>query len=141
MSENLTDALERLADESRPVHKTNLAALSDVPRSQTDVFRAAWADFSPQRRLELIRELVEQAENNIHLNFFVILRDVLFDSDAEVRRLAIEGLWEDDRPTLVGPLTTLLANDPVPGVRAAAALSLSRFVMLGALGEIADRPR
>ena len=138
MSENLDFALERLADESRPVRTTNLAALSDVSRSQIAMFHAAWAGFSPQRRLELVRELVEQGEDNIHLNFYAILRDVLFDPDAEVRRLAIEGLWEDDRSTLVGPLTTLLANDPVSEVRAAAALSLGRFVMLGTLGEISE---
>jgi HEAT repeat protein len=55
-----------------------------------------------------------------------------------VRRLAIEGLWEDERTSLVVSLVTLLAEDPAAEVRAAAAASLGRFVLLGVLGEIRD---
>jgi HEAT repeat protein len=140
MTEDLEFALLRLADEGRPVRATNLAPLSDVPRSQMEVFRASWARFSPERRLELIRELVEQAEANIRLNFYAILRELLTDVDAQVRKLAIEGLWEDNRSTLIAPLVNLVVHDPVPDVRAAAAISLGRFVLLGALGEIGDEP-
>ena len=53
-------------------------------------------------------------------------------------QLAIDGLWEDNRPTLVGPLVNLATNDPVAEVRAAAAIALGRFVLLGALGEISE---
>ncbi len=140
MAEDLEFTLRKLADESRPVHTTNLAPLSDIPRSQADLFHAAWAGFGPGRRLELVRALVEQAENNIHLNFFAILRELLHDPDAEIRRLAIEGLWEDDRANLVSPLARLAVEDPEPAVRAAAATSLARFVLTGVLGEIESEP-
>lgn len=140
MAEDLEFTLRKLADESRPVHMTNLAPLSDMPRGQAEVFRTAWEDFSSERRLELARALVEQAESNIHLNFFAILRELLRDPDAEVRRLAIEGLWEDNRASLVTPLATLAIEDPAPAVRAAAAASLGRFVLAGVLDEIAAEP-
>ena len=91
--------------------------------------------------------MVEQAEADIQLNFHAILRSCMEDAEAEVRRLAVEGLWEDERPTLVHPLLGLLRDDVEPDVRAVAATSLGRFVLLGALGEIdrelsrADRKR
>jgi HEAT repeat protein len=138
MSEDFIFALEQLADASRPVRATNVLALSDMPRSQTEVFRRAWAGLSSNRRLELVCELVEQAEGNIHLNFDAILRELLYDFDPQVRRTAIEGLWEDNRPTLVAPLVNLAGSDPSVEVRAAAAMALGRFVLLGALGEISE---
>ena len=46
----------------------------------------------------------------------------------EVRRLAIEGLWEDERLDLMRRLITLLESDPSDMVRAAAATSLGRYV-------------
>ena len=140
MAEDLVHALQRLADESRPIAVASLTALSDMPRRQAEVFRAAWTTSSPRRRLELVRALVEAAEANIHFNFYAILREVLRDPDPQVRTLAIHGLWEDDRPSLVEPLAALASDDPVPEVRAAAAMSLGRFVLLGALGEIAEAP-
>ncbi len=138
MADEFVFVLDRIADESRPVRSTNLAPLSDMPHSQTDLFRSAWGRLSAQRRLELVRELVEQAEGNIHLNFDAILRELLYDLDPEVRRLAIEGLWEDNRPTLIAPLVNLVSGDPSAQVRAAAAMALGRFVLLGALGEISE---
>jgi hypothetical protein len=140
MNDDLEFTLDRLADESRPVRTTNLAPLSDLPRGQIGEFRAAWTDFSPARRLELIGALVEQAEADVRLCFHTILRECLGDPDPRVRTLAIEGLWEDERPSLVGPLARLLAEDQAPAVRAAAAIALGRFVLLGVLGDIAPAP-
>ncbi|MGQ9491451.1 MAG: HEAT repeat domain-containing protein [Anaerolineae bacterium] len=140
MSEGLTSFLELLADERRPVRSLNLAQLSDLTRSQLGTFRAAWDALSPTRRLELISHMVEQAEANIHLNFHAILRTCLGDADARVRRLAIEGLWEDEKTNLIQPLIDLLNGDPAAEVRAAAAMSLGRYVLLGVLGEIAEAP-
>jgi HEAT repeat protein len=60
----------------------------------------------------------------------------LQDEDAEVRACCIDGLWEDESPGLVNPLLTLLSVDPSVAVRAAAATSLGRFVLLAELGEL-----
>ncbi len=138
MSEELEFLLDQLADGSRPARTLNLAPLSDLPRGATPQFRTAWLGLGAQRRQELVGAMVEQAEVNIHLNFHTIFRECLADADAQVRRLAVEGLWEDERTSLVAPLIALLAADPAVEVRAAAAISLGRFVLLGVLGEITD---
>jgi HEAT repeat protein len=138
MAENIQALLAKIIDETRPVRSIDLTDLSDLARSEMGSFREAWAVLDDSRRLELVRTLVEQAEANIHLNFHAILRTFLSDPDAQVRRMAIEGLWEDERPNLIAPLVDLLQDDPATEVRAAAATSLGRFMLLGALGEIGD---
>ena len=140
MSSKLASCLALLADEDRPVRTIDLADISDLSRNQVAEFHAAWHDLSPSRRLELITAMVEQAETNIHLIFHAALRACLTDGDAQVRRLAIEGLWEDERVSLVPTLSGLLANDPSDDVRSTAATALGRFVLLGVLGDIAEEP-
>jgi hypothetical protein len=138
MLEDLESVLAQLEDETRPVRSIDLSRLSDLPRAEVTRFDSAWAGIGASRRLETVQTMVERAEANIHLNFHAILRMCLSDSDGQIRRLAVDGLWEDEKPSLIGRLVTLLADDPVPDVRAAAATSLGRFVLLGVLGEIAE---
>jgi hypothetical protein len=140
MLSKLASCLALLADEDRPVRTIDLADISDLSRSQVAEFHAAWHDLSPSRRLELITVMVEQAEINIHLIFHAALRACLTDGDAQVRRLAIEGLWEDERVSLVPILSGLLTNDPSDDVRSTAATALGRFVLMGVLGDIAEEP-
>jgi len=140
MLSKLASCLALLADEDRPVRTIDLADISDLSRNQVAEFHAAWLDLSPSRRLELITTMVEQAEINIHLIFHAALRACLADGDAQVRRLAIEGLWEDERVSLVPSLAGLLINDPSDDVRSTAATALGRFVLLGVLGDIAEEP-
>ena len=140
MPSKLASCLALLADEDRPVRTIDLADISDLSRNQVAEFHAAWHDLSPSRRLELITVMVEQAETNIHLIFHAALRACLTDGDAQVRRLAIEGLWEDERVSLVPTLAGLLTNDPSDDVRSTAATALGRFVLMGVLGDIAEEP-
>ena len=140
MSDNLIALLDALADDGRSVQAMDLTELSDLARGQVAMFRTTWDALAPTRRLALMSAMVEQAEANIHLNFHAVLRACLNDSDPQIRKLAIEGLWEDDKITLVRPLIDLLNDDPAVDVRAAAATSLGRYVLLGVLGEIADAP-
>lgn len=140
MTDALITTLEHLADESRPVHSIDLTQLSDLGRNQVQAARTVWQGLNPARRCELMAAMVEQAETNIQVNFHAFLRACLTDPDARVRKLAIEGLWEDEKINLIQPLIALLAADEVADVRAAAAISLGRFVLLGVLGEIDDEP-
>ena len=133
-------ALEQIADESRAIRSINLTHLSDLGRARAAELHHSLMDLSAARRLELVAVMVEQAESNIHLNFHAFLRLCLADAEAELRRLAIEGLWEDEHSSLVAPLANMLAGDPSPDVRAAAAISLGRFVLSGVLGEIDPAP-
>jgi HEAT repeat protein len=140
MTQEFESVLDQLADESRPVRSIDLFPLSDLGRERLPHFVGAWGGLTASRRLELVRVLVEQAEANVHLNFHAILRSLLTDLDAEVRRLAIEGLWEDEKPSLIAPLIRRLREDESVEVRASAATSLGRYVWLGVLEEIGPEP-
>lgn len=139
MTEANEPSLSQLADESRPVRSIDLRGLSDVPRERMAEFDALWQALSPTRRVELLREMVEQAETHVDLNFHAVLRALLEDEDPQVRRLAIEGLWEDEKTNLIAPLAAILRGDASPEVRAAAATSLGRYCWLGVNEEIAQR--
>ena len=138
MTDDLQLLLQQLGDENRPVRAANLAGLSDLSRAEATEAFAALAALSPRRRVEVVTVMAEQAEANVHLHFHAILRECLADAEAAVRKIAIDGLWEDERPTLIAPMARLLAEDPASEVRAAAAISLGRFVLLGVLGEISE---
>lgn len=136
MIEELHRILQHLADEERPLRLALLYTLSDLRRDQLPEVEAVWGRLSPERKRATLRALVELTEATIEVDFTTLFRFCLEDEDAEVRLLAIEGLWEDEDTRLVGPLVRLLRDDPRPAVRAAAASSLGRFVLLGELGEI-----
>lgn len=140
MTQDFDALLQQLTDTGRPVRSIDLFALSDATRDRVTAFERAWDEMDGERRHELVGFMVEQAEANIHLNFHAVLRALLRDPDGRVRKLAIEGLWEDERTNLILPLVALLQGDPVTEVRATAAVSLGRYLMLGALGEIDEKP-
>ncbi len=138
MTQELDGVLAQLADESQPVRSIDILRLSDLARNQLADFSAVWHALSASRRLELIGAMAEQAEIDIHLNFHAILRTLLHDPEARVRRLAIEGLWEDEKTNLIPSLVGLLHDDPAAEVRATAAISLGRYILLGVLGDIRE---
>ena len=113
--------------------------LSDLDAARMAEFRAAWAAMTPVDRQELARALVDMAEDHVEYDFRAVFRWLLSDEDAEVRATAIEGLWEDESPGLIGPLLHLLRHDPDRRVREAAATSLGRFVLLAELDKVPQR--
>jgi HEAT repeat protein len=99
-------------------------------------FRTAWESFSADQRRQLVQALVELAEASFQVNFDAIFELCLQDPDDEVRVLAIEGLWENEQISLIGPLLAMLRADPSVQVRAAAASSLGRYVLAAELERI-----
>jgi HEAT repeat protein len=89
-----------------------------------------------RRRRQIVNFLVEIAESTFEVDFNRVFRFCLSDEDEKVREAAIEGLWENDDIALIGPLISLLRDDPSVSVRASAAISLSRYVLLGELEKI-----
>jgi HEAT repeat protein len=118
-----------------------LCYLSGLSAEEARQVGQAWSDLSRDRRFELTSQMVRMAEADFTLSFGAIFRIAMEDEDAEVRRLAIEGLWEDEDVRLVPLLAERLEEDESIGVRAAAAQSLGRFILLGELGKIRPKPR
>lgn len=132
-------ALEAIASPAVDIDRIDLTALSNLGRAEQDRFHEAWRGISPQRRRELVAALLELSEAHFDLAFNDLFRWLLEDDDPLVRARAIDGLWEDANIRQITPLLGLLHGDPAPEARAAAAISLGRFVLLGELGEIDEQ--
>jgi hypothetical protein len=115
---------------------TRLAELTQLDEDEVETFRQIWPTIEPVLRRRIVGHLVELAEDNIEFNFDAIHRVCLADPDPDVRATAVEGLWENEDPTLIRPLLHLLQSDPSDRVRAAVASSLGRFTLLGEHGRI-----
>jgi len=132
------DALRRLRDDALPA-RTALTALSGANRAQLGAFAETWVRLPVQRRRDVSAALVELAEENIEVDFNILLRYLLNDEDAHVRANAIDGLWEDEDPGLIASFVGSLRSDTNPRVRAAAADALGRFVLLKEYNRISDQ--
>lgn len=139
MMSDFERALRELMAEDEPLARRTLINLSGPSRAENEAFFAAWKGISVRRKREIMARMVELAEENFEIDYVLIFRGCLNDSDPVVRRYAVEGLWEDECPDLVEPLVRLLRSDPDVGVRAAAAMSLGRFVYLAECDELDPR--
>jgi HEAT repeat protein len=131
--------LAELKDDGQLVKAAKLARLSHLGDEERLLFLRAWSTFSDKRRRQVIRLLVDLAEDNVELNFDAIFVPCLSDGDPRVRADAIRGLWEYDHRDLIEPLIHLLKRDGDTDVRAEAALALGRFVLLWEFGALRDR--
>jgi hypothetical protein len=135
-SDNLHELIEQLGDLKQAIPYSRLYPLSDLSRRRAAEFRAAWETLATEKRRKIIRSLAQFAEATFEVNFDVIFRIGLEDPDQEVRATAIDGLWEDEDPDLIGPFLVMMRQDPSPRVRAAAASGLGRYVLAGELEKL-----
>ena len=134
------ELLKKLGDRQTPLSISSLYGLSHLTRAEAQLFQEVWSLVDAGRRQWILQSLVDIAEASFEVDFNPIFRLCLDDEDALVRSRAIEGLWEDEDLTLAGLLVRLLRDDPSESVRAAAATSLGRFVLLGELEKIEAAP-
>ena len=137
MTRKLTDLLITLSNENDALDSQALSNLSDLNASELVQFQTAWNAYSPTRQQELLTTLLELAENRIEYDYRTIFTWALQDPDPTIRVLALEGLWEDERPQHIPGFKRLLHHDDAVEVRAAAALALGRFVYLEETGALA----
>jgi len=115
---------------------SNLAELSELDSGEMSLLVQSWNSIARERRLYIVQRLTELADRDVSLNFHGVMRYCLTDSDAEIRKEAIRGLWECEEPSLIESLINLLENDTSEAVRVEAALALGRFAMLAEHGTI-----
>lgn len=128
--------LADLANEQLPPAPEDLRALSDLHGAQLAAFRAAWPGIPAGRRLAIMTDLGELAEDNFEVHIHPASRAALDDADGLVRAAAIRNLWEDDDPDLIKPFMATLVHDPSPEARTAAASALGVYVYLGEMEEL-----
>src|SRR4030042_2327654 len=103
MASEFEPLLAELGDVEQPLVVSRLIGLSALSVAEAAACRRWWPSIPTSRRRELVAELVEMAEDNIELDFDTVLRGCLDDGDAEVRRRALEGLWEIEDSSLIAP--------------------------------------
>lgn len=130
------DILRALKSPDAAVPTAGLYALSDLGPSEADALERAWTQVALNKRRGLVEDLGELAEANYEVDFTNVFRIAMEDEDAEVRRAAIQSLWEAEDVGLLAPMLERLDHDPDAEVRAAAASALGRFVYLGEVEEI-----
>lgn len=121
--------------------QSSLYLLSNLDAADVACVRRVWVGLPVELRRQLVTRLVELAEADFEVNFNAIFRMGLEDEDAQVRAASVEGLWEDEDVRLVPVLVARLREDEDTDVRAAAATSLGRFILLGELEKIRPEPR
>lgn len=127
----LESYLAELADTDRPLKTAKLTNLSQLSQEELEDVARVWQGIDPERRLQIVQRLNDLSEDNPEYDFSAVLIARLKDADPRVRAAAVEGLWEYEQRDLIPTLTDLLRNDEDARVRAAAALALGRFVVLG----------
>ena len=136
ISPNFEETIADLTNLDKPLLSSSLIELSNLNSEELRSFDQTWTTIKLNRRQQIMNRLIELAENNFELNFDGIFRSCLNDEDAEVRSKAIEGLWEDEAPSLIEPLINLLNEDSSEKVQAAAATALGKFAMLAELKKL-----
>ncbi len=128
--------IEAIADESAPLSDAPFHEASDASAAEVAEFARVCLDLDEVRRREVVAAMVEQAEENVEMDFTAIFRQCLKDDDDRLAQLGIEGLWEQEDRWLVTELVELLRSERGPQVRAAAALALGKFPVLAQDGKI-----
>jgi HEAT repeat protein len=130
------DYLRDLVDSSTPLGVARLVNLSSLAPDEAAAFEEAWRGADGHRRRQVMQQLFELAEDNVELNFDAVFLVGLSDSDAEVRRCGIRGLWEYEGRDLIPTLVALLLADMDQTVREEAALALGRYALKAEFDEI-----
>jgi len=133
--------LDKLRERAEMPSQASLYHLSSLEAEDAARVREVWLYLPIELRRRLITRLVELAEADFEVDFGAVFRLGLEDEDAQVRTAAVEGLWEDEDVRLVPLLVARLREDEAVTVRAAAALSLGRFILLGELKKVRPEPR
>lgn len=134
--EYFEDLLAVLLDPDRELNPAQVAELSDLGADQADRFASAWHQASSPRRQQIAELLGVLSEENLELLFDRVNRVLLDDASPEVRRQAIQNLWEDERDSLGRRLIQLAESDPDDAVQFEAVRALGRFVYLGELDKL-----
>jgi len=132
----LDEIFEILSSSDEILLNTHLAEMSDLTPDELNRFKHLWTTLDNSRRNQVISRLVELAEDNTEYNFDDIFNYCLKDGDPEVRYKAIEGLWENEEPSLINKLIALANEDNSEDVQAMAASALGKFAVLAELGKL-----
>jgi HEAT repeat protein len=123
------DSLRDLSDPDKRLGSQQLISFGDLSREEVAQFKETWEEIEPARRLAVLSELTDLAEDNVELNFDAVFKIGVGDEDAEVRAAALQGLFEYEGADLIPRLTEMLREDPNAEVRLQSAVALGRYAL------------
>ena len=130
------ELIENIADPSAPLADAPFHEASDPSPGELAEFVQVCDTLNEDRRCEVIAVMVQQAEDNLELDFTSIFRQCLKDDDDRMVQLGVEGLWELEDRWLVAELVGLLRSERGPQVRATSAVALGKFPILAQEGKL-----
>ena len=134
------DKLFQEINENKPSFNSSvLADISNLSTEETRSFIDGWDTLMTPAKIKLLSTLVEMGQSRAQLDFTSVFFLCLKDPNADVRCLAIEGLWEYEGRTLINPLCKMLINDSSKNVRSVATSSLGRFAVLSQENKLLER--
>lgn len=128
--------VDALTESTKPFPASFLTRFSDIQSADLKLLKNIWMEIKPKRRLSLVEGLINLNENNTIVCFDDVAMFFLGDEDARVRTASIRLLRESEDPRFIERLITLLERDKQLLVRAAAAIGLGQYVLLGELDKI-----
>jgi hypothetical protein len=134
--QSVIDAL--LEEEGKPFPKKYLSLFSDIDSASLKLLLDNWPRISLTRKRTLLEELDTLLDEDTIVSFDDFAHALLTDPDATVRAGAMCLLAECEDLRLIPIYEKMLASDPNPEARAAAAQALNRFVDLGEQEEIPE---
>jgi len=131
-----SQTLADLANDHYPPSRQDLIALSDLGGKQLEQFAQVWPSFAVARRLAILTELGDMAEDSFELDIRAVSRAALDDDEGAVRAAAIRNLWENEGEDLIDVFINTINHDPAVEARAAAVTALGQYVFLGEMEEL-----
>ena len=130
------ELIETIADPSALLTDAPFHEASDPSPGELAEFVQVCDTLNEDRRCEVIAVMVQQAEENLELDFTAVFRQCLKDDDDRMVQLGVEGLWELEDRWLIAELVGLLRSERGPQVRATAAVALGKFPVLAQEGKL-----
>ena len=128
--------IAEIFDPSKPINNAKLVYLSDLNNEELKFLEEVWASADTSRRHQAISQLVHLSEIDFKLDFSGVFILCLDDPDETVRTQAVSGLDGEENYLLITPLLHALKKDRSAEVRAAIAIALGKFALLGELGKL-----
>ncbi len=125
--------LTAISDASKRLSSEQFISISNLDEEETRLFAEPWFEVSTDRRLGILTEITELAEDNVELNFDAVFKLALSDDDEVTRIAGARGLHENEGLDLMARYIDLLRNDPSADVRRECAIALGRYALAAAL--------
>lgn len=133
---SLESDLQEIGDENHRLSANTLKNLSDLDPAGVRALAEAWPEIDMMRRLNIVREMSDLADDNVELNFDALFKIALADEEPYVRAAAIRGMDEYEGADLIPILVNLLLIDPDAEVRREAAVALGRYALSAELDRL-----